>query len=305
MRLLSETQMQPVTMVFIVLEFLLVVYHLPFLSKPKGYRPLWYVLLLTLLLLFNITNGLFPDPALSLGLRWQYIIAYGSAYLMGAYVPFYFFKAFGLERLRRYALYGVPAIDLGSFLVFNVLLYLWNGNILLDSRLAVILPFTYGFWVLAAMYKAIRLQYRESGNRQAYNEQLLIFLAILPWQAMAVFAFHPCPQGLRIVMANLGLVMIMFFLVARLFRSHRKDFSQLFEFKQTGGLQSVFKANCEKYRLTDLEIRLAPLLRAGYTHHKIGLALFRSKKTIDNDVQKLYQKVGATGRLEMIARLWG
>ena len=51
--------------------------------------------------------------------------------------------------------------------------------------------------------------------------------------------------------------------------------------------------------------RIAPLLKAGYTHHQIGLTLFRSKRTIDGDVQKLYQKVGVTNRLELIGALWG
>lgn len=296
--------MQPVTMVFIALEVLLVVYHLPFLSKPKGYRPQWYVWMLTLLLLFNIANGLFPDPGLRLGLRWQYIIAYGSAYLMGSYVPFYFYKAFDLEQLRFHALYGVPIIDLGCFLLFNVLLYLYNNDIVLDSRLAVVLPFAYGFWVLAVMYKAIRLHYKARQDRQVYAEQLLIFIAILPWQAMAVFAFVPGPQWLRIIMANLALLVITVFLAARLFHHHRREFRLLFEFKETGGLQSLFEANCARYELTALETEIVLLLRKGYTYARIGKKLFRSYKTIDNDIQRIYLKVGVNNKIALIEKLW-
>lgn len=304
MNTVFNTQMQALTFNFILLEVLLLIYHLPFLSRPSGYKHIWYMLLLILLLFFNFTNGVFPAPHSLVNIKEQYIIAYGSAYIMGAYVPFYFYKAFALEKLRFHALYGVPIFELGSFLLFNVLLYLWNGNIRLDSELGVIIPFVYGFVVLTDMYNAIRSKFKESGNKQDYYEQLAVFLAILPWQAMVVFAFCPSPQWLRIVMANLGVVVITLFLMVKAFREYHFEFSQLAEFKETGGLLSIFEANCKKYALTEREIKIVQMLRQGYTYKQIGEKLYLGEKTIDNNIQEIYLKVGVNNKLELINKLW-
>jgi DNA-binding CsgD family transcriptional regulator len=301
---ISNTQMQVLTLNFIIFEVLLLIYHLPFLSRPSGYKHIWYLLLLILLLIFNFMNGVFPDLHSQVNIKVQYIIAYGSAYLMGAYVPFYFYKAFALEKLRFHALYGVPLFELGSFLLFNVLLYVWNGNIKLDSELGVMIPFVYGFVVLTAMYKAIRLKYKESGNQQDYREQLAVFVAILPWQAMAIFAFCPSPQWLRIIMANLGLVVITLFLMVKTFREYHFEFRQLAEFKQTGGLTSLFEANCIKYELTQREIDFAILLKQGYTYQQISLKMFLSPRTVGNNIQALYTRLGISGKMELIHKLW-
>ncbi|MDB5086112.1 MAG: hypothetical protein JWR09_106 [Mucilaginibacter sp.] len=304
MNTLFDTQMQVLTFNFILLEVLLLIYHLSFLSRPSGYNRLWYLLLLLLLLIFNFTNGLFPDLQSPVNIKQQYIIAYGSAYIMGAYVPFYFYKAFALEKLRFHALIGVPIFELGSFTLFNVLLYLWNGNIRLDSELGVIVPFVYGFVVLTAMYKAIRLKFRESGNKQDYREQIAVFIAILPWQAMVVFAFYPAPQWLRIILANMVFAVITLFLMVKAFRRDRRDFGLLVEFKETGGLASLFEANCIKYELTEREINFAMLLKQGYTYRQISLKMFLSPKTVGNNIQALYTRLGVSGKMELIHKLW-
>jgi hypothetical protein len=74
--------------------------------------------LLFFLILKNIASGFFPDPNLrSPPMVIQYAMAYGMGFLMGAYFPYYFYKAFELDRLRWHALYGVPLFILLPFAV--------------------------------------------------------------------------------------------------------------------------------------------------------------------------------------------
>jgi len=78
----------------------------------------------------------------------------------------------------------------------------------------------------------------------------------------------------------------------------------LAEFKRTGALLSQFEANCDKYELTEREIELAVCLKQGLTYRQIGLKLFLSPKTVDNNIQALYAKLKVRNKMELIHKLW-
>jgi len=105
-------------------------------------------------------------------------------------------------------------------------------------------------------------------------------------------------------MANLGFVMITVFLVIKQFRADRKQYNLLLEFRATGGLTSLFEENCTKYELTEREIEFAILLKQGYTYRRISLKMFLSPRTVGNNIQALYTRLGVSGKMELIHKLW-
>src|SRR6266704_3650631 len=101
------TQIEVITAIFIALEIIMFLFQLAsFFYWPGDKNRGWFLLLLFLMLLYNITGGLFPDAKIPIALSVQEMIAYGTGFLMASYFPFYFYKAFELKALRWHALFG-------------------------------------------------------------------------------------------------------------------------------------------------------------------------------------------------------
>ena len=133
--LVFGTQIHIVTFIFILLEAGMFIFQLfYYLFRPQDKARLWYLILMSLMLFYNITGGLFPDPKIHLDLALQEMIAYGSGFLMASYFPFYFYKAFDLKALRWHALYGVPLFLMAPYLIFFVIVYAVNGNLEADIK---------------------------------------------------------------------------------------------------------------------------------------------------------------------------
>src|SRR5690606_36464184 len=98
--------------------------------------------------IYNITGGLFPDHNINIPIANQNSIAYGSGFLMASYIPYYFYKAFGLDTLRFHAIYGVLLFFILPFLIFFVVVYSINNNLDYAFKNGVIIPFFYAFVIL-------------------------------------------------------------------------------------------------------------------------------------------------------------
>ena len=102
------TEMLLITFIFVVLESVMFFYQfIYFLSRPQEKQRLYYLILLLILIIYNITGGLFPDSDIDIPIVTQNSMAYGSGFLMASYIPYYFYKGFGLDTLRFHAVYGV------------------------------------------------------------------------------------------------------------------------------------------------------------------------------------------------------
>src|SRR4051812_29636215 len=122
--LLFNSQMHILTLLFIVIELILLgsQTYLYFLL-PKDRARFSYLQLLALLVNYNILGSVFPDPNIDVPIKLQNMLDYGSAFILAAYIPWFFYKSFGLQELRRHALYWSPLFILLPFLVFFVMGY--------------------------------------------------------------------------------------------------------------------------------------------------------------------------------------
>jgi DNA-binding CsgD family transcriptional regulator len=300
--LIHGTQMHLVTMSFIVLELILFGYQLfYFLSRPQDRQRLWYLYILILLIQYNLANGLFPDANFSISLKLQYVLADGIGYLMGAYLPFYFYKVFDMINLRFYATYGVLLFLVLPFVGCEVVAYYLNGCLLFDRKIGVMIPFAFGLVVLTIILKSIRAAYLADGDRIQYIEKIIVWLAILPWLGMAVFAFIPADQDIKIVMANIGLVAITAIRMVKSIKYARKEYALLRHIDHTGiDAPPAFIENCKRYGLTEKEMEVAGFIRQGWKNRAIADQLFRSEETIKKHLQNIFKKTGVTNRSAVI-----
>jgi len=301
--LFPGTQMHWLTLVLILIEsYLFVVQFFHFLNRPKDRQRLWYLVLLGLLIQFNVANGLFPDPSWCIDIKLQVMIAYGAAYVMGAYIPFYFYKSYGLKPLRFHATWGVSIFTFGPYVIFDVILYAYNGKLIPDRELGVVIPAIYGLVVLTAMFRAIRRKYQLTGKLRQYRCELAVWAAIIPWEVMSVFAFYPAPQWVRIGLGNLGWLVI----TLLYFRSAIR-FSW-YEHKKLKGLQLEITKEallliCKDHGLSERIADVTWLWAQGNSKQSIADTLFVTKDTVKSHISKLYKTLEVSGQEELIRKL--
>jgi DNA-binding CsgD family transcriptional regulator len=303
MNYLLNLQLHWLPLVFICIELIFLIIQLWEIWKhPHIRRQWWYVVLLLLLLFFNLVNGQFPDNRLPVDIRLQYILAYGASYLLGAYFPFYFYKNFRLEKLRFHATWGVCLFLLLPYLVFNVLLYLLNGKLIPDREWGVLIPAAYGILVLAAIYRAITQKHRENTDWPAYREAFTVWIAILPWEAMSVLAFYPVAQEVHIVIANLGWLVVTFFMMTRAARAHQARHKHYKELTREVSY-AEYEAACRALPISEREMDVALLFREGLTSAQIAERLFIEQGTVQTHIHHILKKTGCKDRKELLARL--
>jgi len=302
--LLFETEMHVVTFIFVVLEITMFFYQFTYyLSRPEDKNRMWYLILLFLLIIYNITGGLFPDSKMPLPIILQNILAYGSGFLTAAYFPYYFYKGFHLKKIRFHAVYGVFYFLLLPYLIFFVIVYSINNNLDFAIRYGIIIPFFYSLVLLWAIQRAIRSKYKQDQASHNSWEVIAVYLALIPWVSLTVITYFKLGQLIEAICTNGGLVVITILFIHRNIKNAKLEYKQLLEFNTIGKRLPDLKLNCKHYQLTSREVEIMHLIRDGYKHKMIAEALFISEKTVRKHVQNIYTKVEATNKVEAINKL--
>jgi len=302
--LVFGTQIHIVTFIFILLEAGMFIFQLfYYLFRPQDKTRLWYLILMSLMLFYNITGGLFPDPKIHLDLALQEMIAYGSGFLMASYFPFYFYKAFDLKALRWHALYGVPLFLMAPYLIFFVIVYAVNGNLEADIKYGMIAPLIYSGVLLWVMFRAIYKKHQLERNDNQYLEEIAMYVAVSPWASLAVFGIVESSQLVEVLCTNTGIVVLSILFIWRSVNRARLEYQQFMEMMINGIRPELFDANCLKYHLTNREVEIVKLLRSGLKPREIGDRLFIAERTVTTHVQNIMTKTQTRSRLELIRKL--
>lgn len=298
------TEMLLITFIFVVLEIAMFFYQfIYYLSRPQDKSRLYYLILLTLLIIYNITGGLFPDPEINLSIVAQNSLAYGSGFLMASYFPYYFYKGFELEKLRFHAVYGVFLFFLLPYLIFFVIVYSINKNLDFAIHNGIIVPFFYAIVVLWAILRSIRLKYYANRSKVNFIEVIAVYGAVIPWVMMPVIAYFNWGQFIEVICTNGGFVVITIMFLYKSVINARKEYRQLMELSINGSSPQIFEENSSRYKLTNREIEIVQLLRQGNKYQTIADKLFISQLTVKKHVRNIFEKTGAGNRTELIHKL--
>lgn len=293
-----------ITFIFAVLEIVMFFYQfIHYLSRPKEKQRLYYLILLFLLIVYNITGGLFPDSKINLSIVTQNSIAYGSGFFAAAYFPYYFYKGFNLKKLRFHALYGVPLFLIAPYIIFFVIAYSINGNLDWAIKYGIIVPFFYSFILLWAILRAIRLKYTEDRGKINFLEMIAVYCALLPWATLTIFAYFGVGQLAEVIMTNGGFVIITIIFITRSIAKARKEYDQLIELSSNIQRPAAFDVNCQLYHLTHREIEIVQFIRQGFKYKAIGEYLFIAERTVTKHVQNIFEKTGASSKVELLHKL--
>ncbi|PWS33353.1 response regulator transcription factor [Pedobacter paludis] len=306
--LVFNSEMHLLTFIFIVVEFgMLVFYQLPhYLAHTKDKSRLYYLILLSLLLVYNVTGGLFPDPAIPLPITLQNIIAYGSGFLMASYFPYFFYKTLALEKLRFHALYGVPLFLLLPYLVFFAGFYTFTEDLDATIKWGMIIPFFYSIFIMAAILRALRIKFRQE-DRAGYPvhqwEALSIYCAVLPWVCMTIFSYLHISQWIEVLCTNLGFICTTAAFISHAVRKEKINRRRLEELSVARPSDEEFEQNLNRYNFSNREIEIIRLLRMGNSKQEISEKLFIATATVSRHVQNIHYKAEVGNRIELMRRL--
>ncbi|MET3981947.1 DNA-binding CsgD family transcriptional regulator [Mucilaginibacter sp. UYP25] len=302
--LVFGTEMHLVTFIFSMLEVLMFIFLIPgYLNRPDNKLRFWYLVLLFLLILYNVTGGLLPDPDYPIPIYVQNIIAYGSGFLMASYFPFYFYKAFNLKLLRFHALYGVPMFLLSPYILFFVISYSINQDLSFSIHWGIIVPFFYSIVLLWAILRAIRAAYKENRRKKHYVEEIAVYAAVVPWALLTAIAYFGFSQLTEVLFTNLGFLWVTGMFILKSIREDRNAISQLREISVKGIRPEIFEESCLHFGLTSRETEVVRLLHEGYYTGEIATRLHIAERTVTTHLQNMMTKTNTHSRLGLLRKL--
>jgi DNA-binding CsgD family transcriptional regulator len=298
------TQMHMVTFVITVFEILMVSFQVIYLlERPNDRKRFLYLVLLVLLILYNITSGLFPDVNIPISIKVQTVIAYFVAFTMSMYCVYYFHKAFDLKLLKFFATFGSIIFLLVPFLFLFILPYYLTGNLEFSRKLTVVIPFFYGIAFIVVTTRAFIFKFQEKEYSDTAKVELVIaaYVALLCWVALPVIVFFGDFQVLEHSVTNAGFLIMTIVYVRSTIHQSRREYNLLLTTGQNR--EKVIALNCEKYSLTTRETEIVNLIVKGQSYKIIGSALNISEKTVAKHVSNIFSKATVTNKIELIYKL--
>ncbi|MDB5274173.1 MAG: hypothetical protein JWO58_2540 [Chitinophagaceae bacterium] len=216
--------------VFTILLFELVIFFFQviyFLSRPSDKNRLWFLILLSLLIYYNVVSGFLPDPNIPLPITVQNIFAYSGGLFMSMYFPFYFYKAFSLTKLRFYAFWGSIVFLLIPFLILFLVPYYLTGDLDLCRKIVVVVPFFYALSFLYSLTQAIQAKNKESKDHIYKREILGMYIGVIFWVSLPIIVFFNGSQLLENSFANAGLVVMTILFIHQAIQDAKQEYNVL------------------------------------------------------------------------------
>lgn len=227
--LVFGTQMHIVTFLFVSVEIVILFYLIIIrLARPADKTVLLNIVLIFLLLVYNISSGLLPDPELPGSQFSQLAVAYAAGFITPCYFPYYVYKAFNLERLKFQAYVGVYLFLVIPLIIF-VAVFAWTKDLKVAQNVFII-PLLYGFWIIYLLFRSIRHKYNNNLNSTESKQELIVLLlSISPWVSLPVIDVLNLGQVTETSITNFGFLLLFSLQVKRNIRQFRIDHEKLID----------------------------------------------------------------------------
>lgn len=320
--LVPGTEMHWVTFGFVCMELVILFYLLIHrFARPDNRTISLDISLIALLLVYNITGGLLPDPDLPGSFFLQECIAYATGFITPAYFPYYVYKAFGLEKMEFHARRGVIYFLVMPYLLFVTVFAISDD---LESAMNIlIIPVVYAIWVLITLQKSIKFKYSHS-SRDVKQEAGVLFFSLTPWVGLPFITYFNLSQSVEVTVTNTGFLVLLALHVKQTVEQVRTEHERLILSemqllnwneqlqeevnKRTKELERIstkerILQNCQIYRLTTREKEIVQFICRGTSYRQIAETLFIAERTVTKHVQNIFDKVMVSNKLELLNKL--
>lgn len=295
--LLPGTQMHIITFIFVSIELVIFFYLIIYkLSRPDDKNAFLNLVLIALLIIYNVSGGLLPDPNLPGSFFTQEIIAYGTGFITPCFFPYYVYKAFGLEKMKFHVFKGVALCLLLPYLLF-VAVYAATNN-LDTAKILLIVPVVYALWIIYSLTKAIKYKY---GNilksNESKEEAAVLFFSITPWIGLPVVAYFDLSQDAEALITNPGFLLLLALQVNRHIKQFRTEHQRLID-------SELCLLNWNANLQDEVEKRTRELERANEQKANAFINLIHETKTpltlVNNYLEEYINKYGSVEELDII-----
>ncbi len=228
--LVFGTEMHIITLIFCIIEAVLLCFQILFFFERPGQNEYQHlnIILLILLLTYNISSGLFPDPNIPIPLKAQEIMAYCGGFLTPAFFPYYVYKSFNLEKMKYHAYYGVYFFLILPFLLFSIV-YIIYGDLAFAQNLLV-LPLLYSVFVIYSLNKSIKYKFgNEKLSRIARQEALVMYISLSPWVIEPIIDYFNWGQDMEALVTNSGFLVLILYNVKLHINALRESHFKLYD----------------------------------------------------------------------------
>jgi DNA-binding CsgD family transcriptional regulator len=226
--LFPGTQMHIVTFIFVSIEivifFYLIIYRL---ARPDDKTAYLNIILIFLLIVYNITGGLFPDPKMPGSFYLQESIAYATGFITPCFFPYYVYKTFDLQKMKFHAFRGVYFFLILPYLLF-LIVFAMAGR-LEAAKNVFVLPMLYALWVVYSLFKAVRYKYNNLTSRESKEEITVLFLSIATWVGLPIIDYWNIGQAAEVTTTNFGFLLLFSLQVKRHIKESRLEHQRLIE----------------------------------------------------------------------------
>lgn len=291
------TQMNLVTFIFVSIEVVIFFYLIIIrLARPDDQTVLLNITLIFLLLTYNISGGLLPDPKLPGSGFLQLAAAYATGFITPCYFPYYVYKAFGLTRLKFQAYVGAYLFLIIPYLLF-VVVFVWSGDIKM-AQILFIFPVLYGVWLINMLFRSIQYKYNNSlRSKESRQELTVLLLSIAPWVSLPVIAVLEWGQAIEASVTNLGFLLLFSLQVKRNIKQIRIEHERLIKSEMRLRTLNDNLQNEVKKRTQELE-------KANQLRTKNFINLVHETKTpltlVKNYLDEYINKYGSAEELNVI-----
>jgi signal transduction histidine kinase/DNA-binding NarL/FixJ family response regulator len=295
--LVFGTQMNLVTFIFVSIEVVIFFYLIIIrLARPDDQTVLLNITLIFLLLTYNISGGLLPDPKLPGSGFLQLAAAYATGFITPCYFPYYVYKAFGLTRLKFQAYVGAYLFLIIPYLLF-VVVFVWSGDIKM-AQILFIFPVLYGVWLINMLFRSIQYKYNNSlRSKESRQELTVLLLSIAPWVSLPVIAVLEWGQAIEASVTNLGFLLLFSLQVKRNIKQIRIEHERLIKSEMRLRTLNDNLQNEVKKRTQELE-------KANQLRTKNFINLVHETKTpltlVKNYLDEYINKYGSAEELNVI-----
>jgi len=289
--------MHIVTFIFVSIEIVIFFYLMIYkLARPDDKITFLNIILIFLLITYNITGGLLPDPNMPGSFFTQEVIAYATGFITPCYFPYYVYKAFGLEKMKFHAYRGVFLFLVIPYIIF-IIVFAVSGS-LQTAQNVLILPVLYALWVIFTLIKAIKYKY---GNlltsKESKEEVAVLFLSLTPWVGLPIIDYFELGQVVEASVTNTGFLLLLGLQVSRHIKQTRIEHQRLIESERQ-------LLNWNTNLQNEVDKRTKELEKANEQKTNNFINLVHETKTpltlVNNYLEEYINKYGSVEELEII-----
>jgi signal transduction histidine kinase len=295
--LVFGTEMHIVTFIFVCLETVILFYLVTYkLARPEDKTTILNITLISLLIIYNVTGGLLPDPDLPGSFFLQEVIAYATGFITPCYFPYYVYRAFDLKKMKFHAYKGVYLFLVLPYLIF-VIVFAKSGDLITAQQL-LFLPVLYAIWVIYSLAKAIKNKYGNDFNsKESITEIAILFLSIAPWIGVPFISYFNQSQAIEVAITNTGFLLLFGLQVSRHIKQTKLEHERLIESEQ---LLLNWNTNLQE----EVEKRTRELEKMNEQKTNNFINLVHETKTpltlVNNYLEEYINKYGSVAELDII-----